>query len=328
LTLLKIMDLHLRMNAWNNWVFKELKKEDFSEESSKEIGRGSFGVVKSGTLTSTTIQVAIKHLYEFIPPQKFEAEMKLWPTLKHENIVKVLGFCKDPFVIVSELMECSLRQFLSNIKDKQKLNLFELCSISIQIQSGLKYLHSKNIIHRDLNSGNILIDKNVNVKITDFGQSKEYIPINKMTDVPGALAYLPPQGFTNDYTFALDVWSFGVLVVEMILKDFPTPDYVSSSVVLSKMEELISKLDDQLDVNESNRLKPILGKTLCEVLLRRECFLCQIGSDHPLYLVVKMCLSISEKNRNLSIVGSRLSSILKHQSSQKEIVLVSDNIHL
>jgi len=193
-------------------MFKELQQKDF---------------VKSGQLTSTTIRVAIKHLHEFLPPQKFEAEMKSWSNLKHKNIVKVLGFCKDPFVIISELMGCSLRQFISNIGDKN-LNLFELCSISTQIKNGLKYLHSRNIIHRDLNSGNILINKDLHVKITDFGQSREYIQNTNMTDVPGALAYLPPQGFTNEYTFALDVWSFGVLIVEMIFKTIPTPNFVQN----------------------------------------------------------------------------------------------------
>ncbi len=148
---------------------------------------------------------------------------------KHINVVQHISTAIDPKfglpVLVMELMDCSLKQF---ILDYRPLNLSLQFTICHGVSSGLHYLHSNNIIHRDLCDDNILLTRppDVKVKISDFGMSRilDYESMSaSWTAVGHRQGYLPPEGsevVTEEgkahYSHRLDIFSFGAIATQTV----------------------------------------------------------------------------------------------------------------
>jgi serine/threonine protein kinase len=119
-------------------------------------------------------------------------------------------------------MTGSLYDILEN--HKIRLSLPEILDISIDIMSGLEYLHGQCpvIVHRDISSKNILLDGN-KAKIADLGQAKilDSSVLSRQTGMPGAMAYSAPEVLTGKYTSKIDIFSFGVLMTQMCCGEYP-----------------------------------------------------------------------------------------------------------
>ena len=156
--------------------------------SKKALGNGSFGSVFKGRLGDQLCAVKILHTHSFqlftsleIPVQeealqRFQNECKILEDFKHPNVVRHLSSRIEPClnlpVLVMELMDESLTCFLE--KPSTSLSLYTEASLSFNIASALKFLHSKNIVHRDLCSDNVVlrhIEQIPIAKISDFGMS-------------------------------------------------------------------------------------------------------------------------------------------------------------
>ncbi|KAJ6950318.1 G-type lectin S-receptor-like serine/threonine-protein kinase [Populus alba x Populus x berolinensis] len=195
--------------------------------SNNKLGQGGFGPVYKGTLIDGQ-EIAVKRLSKSSRQglTEFKNEVILIAKLQHRNLVKLLGFCiqGDEVMLIYEFMpNKSLDYFIfdqtrNKFLDWQRRNL-----IIGGIARGLLYLHQDSrlrIIHRDLKASNILLDKDMNPKISDFGMARLFGGDQIEADtnkVVGTYGYMPPE-YVVDGRFSLksDVFSFGVLVLEII----------------------------------------------------------------------------------------------------------------
>uniref|UniRef100_J3MLV6 Receptor-like serine/threonine-protein kinase n=1 Tax=Oryza brachyantha TaxID=4533 RepID=J3MLV6_ORYBR len=194
--------------------------------SSAKLGEGGFGAVYKGELDGGQT-VAVKRLSKFSTQglDEFKNEVMLIARLQHVNLVRLLGCCIDgeERMLVYEYMENkSLDNFIFDKAQSAQLNWSKRFDIILGIARGLLYLHQDSrfkIIHRDLKAGNILLDRDMNPKISDFGVARIF---GDDTDshtrkVVGTYGYMSPE-YAMDGVFSVksDVFSFGVLVLEIV----------------------------------------------------------------------------------------------------------------
>ncbi|GMH74737.1 hypothetical protein TrST_g5911 [Triparma strigata] len=141
--------------------------------------------------------------------------------LKHENICRLLGVADSPeshCLVYEYCAGGSLHQLLA---DPSKP--YEYLSIALDIASGMAYLHSKNIIHRDLKSTNVLLDSNMRAKIADFGLSINCNNHGKeLTAETGTYRWMAPEVIRHEtYSSNADVYSFGIVLWQLVARDVP-----------------------------------------------------------------------------------------------------------
>eukprot|EP01029_Cantina_marsupialis_P032164 TRINITY_DN959_c0_g1_i1.p1 TRINITY_DN959_c0_g1~~TRINITY_DN959_c0_g1_i1.p1 ORF type:complete len:377 (+),score=92.92 TRINITY_DN959_c0_g1_i1:97-1227(+) len=230
------------MNYMASYVAKEpsfLHKEDDGHEPweidrkkiklKKKIGEGSFGSVWFGTWISTpvavkTILTSMENQHEFI--ESFVDEIKLMSTLHHPNVVMFLGACLEPKKLCLVLEYCdngNLHRLLKN--QKVEFNFQTMLKFALDIARGIHYLHSKeHIIQRDLKSRNVLVDKNMNMKIADFGLSRlvDKTGMQENMTACGTPAWTAPEIVRRQaYDEKVDVYSFGIVLWELLVRDEP-----------------------------------------------------------------------------------------------------------
>uniref|UniRef100_M1AFU7 Receptor ser thr protein kinase n=1 Tax=Solanum tuberosum TaxID=4113 RepID=M1AFU7_SOLTU len=194
---------------------------------SNKIGGGGFGVVYKGVLRDGTC-VAIKCLSAESKQgtKEFLTEINMISNTQHPNLVQLIGCCVESgnrMLIYEYLKNNSLASALLGSNGKRvALNWPQRVAICLGTASGLAFLHeeaSPPIVHRDIKASNILIDENLHPKIGDFGLAKLF-PENVThlsTRVAGTIGYLAPEyALFGQLTKKADVYSFGVLVLEII----------------------------------------------------------------------------------------------------------------
>ena len=161
---------------------------------------------------------------------KFEEECRLLSLARHPNVVQYLATYRDPDtrlpVLLMELCDESLCRFLE--RSPGPLPYHTQLNISHDIALALVYLHSNGLTHRDLTGNNVLMIAGVRAKVTDFGMSKLASVNPRMTPMtlcPGNVQYMSPESLEEppSYTDKLDVFSFGVLLVQIMTRQFPNP---------------------------------------------------------------------------------------------------------
>ncbi|XP_028787870.1 cysteine-rich receptor-like protein kinase 10 [Neltuma alba] len=197
----------------------------FSHE--KKIGRGGFGEVYKGTLPDGR-EIAVKKLSRSSGQgaTEFKTEILLIAKLQHRNLVALLGFClegREKMLIYEYVPNKSLDHFLFDPKKERLLNWFERYKIIGGIARGIHYLHEHSrlkVIHRDLKPSNVLLDDNMNPKISDFGMARiiaidqDQINTNRIV---GTYGYMSPEyAMHGQFSEKSDVFSFGVIVLEIV----------------------------------------------------------------------------------------------------------------
>ncbi|CAL0312814.1 unnamed protein product [Lupinus luteus] len=222
--------------GWGHWyTLREL--EDSTDEFAVEnvIGEGGYGIVYHGVLKDNT-HVAIKNLLnnKGQAEREFKVEVEAIGRVRHKNLVRLLGYCAEGAhrMLVYEYVDNgNLEQWLhGDVGPSSPLTWEIRMNIILGTAKGLTYLHEglePKVVHRDIKSGNILIDRQWNAKVSDFGLAKlldsdsSYIT----TRVMGTFGYVAPEyastGMLNERS---DVYSFGILIMEVITGRTPV-DY-------------------------------------------------------------------------------------------------------
>ena len=224
-----------------------------------------------------------------LPMRRFEQECEFLSTIRHPNIVQYLGTHQDPDtglpVLLMELMDDSLTHFLES--STQPIPYHIQVNICHDITLALSYLHNRKIVHRDLSSNNVLMIGNVRAKITDFGMARLGDLHSQATHItftmcPGTNVYMPPEAVDENpvyllYTEKIDCFSFGVLTVQILTREFPKPG------------------DRQITVDDPRYPRKL--KMNVPEIERRQNHISQVDPHHPLLPIALNCLTDTDIER-------------------------------
>ncbi|XP_041023459.1 LOW QUALITY PROTEIN: cysteine-rich receptor-like protein kinase 10 [Juglans microcarpa x Juglans regia] len=203
----------------------EAATNKFSENS--KLGEGGFGVVYKGTLSNGQ-EIAVKRLSKRSGQgaEQFKNEVVLVAKLQHRNLARLLGFCmagEERILVYEFIPNKSLDNFLYDPERQRQLDWSKRYKIIDGIARGIQYLHEDSrlkIIHRDLKVSNILLDANMNPKISDFGMARIFgvdQTQGNTSRVVGTYGYMSPEyAMHGEFSVKSDVYSFGVLILEII----------------------------------------------------------------------------------------------------------------
>ena len=268
------------------------------------LGIGSYGAVCNAkcddllcaakilhpTLFDPTAQLQVSPKQEHrLPIKRFERECEFLSTIRHPNIVQYLCMHQDPDtglpVLLMELMDESLTHFLES--SPQPIAYHIQANICHDITLALSFLHSNGIVHRDLSSNNVLLIGNIRAKVTDFGMAKlgdlnPQATRYTFTMCPGTDVYMPPEAVKDRpaYTEKIDCFSFGVIIVQVLTRQFPKP----------------GDRRQEIKVNHPGLPRGVLEVRIAEVD-RRQNHISQVDPNHPLLPIALDCLKDEDIER-------------------------------
>ncbi|XP_064393122.1 serine/threonine-protein kinase MAK-like [Halichondria panicea] len=309
----------------------ELPNVEFTGEKLRG-GSGSYGYVEVVLIAGTRCaakfshQVFEEYQWKTSPADYFRKECTLMSQLRHPHIVQFLGVCCHhqeamlPAIVMELLMTC-LHNYLEVAKTAS-LPIAIKHNILLGVSKGLVYLHSMDIVHRDLTARNILLSDSLTPKIADLGMARLQAgrEAATMTNTPGNANYMPPEAKDNDitrYGKPIDCFSIGHLILFTIIQVFP--------IVLGSTY-----------FNETTGL--LMART--EIERREQGFKITreiVGLDHPLVLLACDCLAvrpslrptapqIMQKLQTMSIIPYRSWELTKHEMMQV-VIKHEDTIH-
>ncbi|XP_065902724.1 probable serine/threonine-protein kinase kinX [Dysidea avara] len=288
------------MSQWTDYVKLRLQGVERTEKK-KALGHGSYGRVIEVTMYGTRCAAKVIHeiLVEEVGKKDFEATESLFlnecansSRMLHPNVVQFLGIYypspkdKLPWLIM-EMMYTNLTSLIEKY-EATDLPLHIKLSILVDASQGLQYLHSRDIIHRDLSSNNILLTKHMDAKIADFGMAKMVSPnLSRYTQAPGTLPFMSPEALfvKPRYGKPLDVFSLGCVSAHVISMEWPIPA-------------------DQIKVQITGE------KVIRSEVERREAYLTKMVDNSPLKKLAEKCLQYEPEDRpTVQVVTRELQSI-------------------
>uniref|UniRef100_A0A8C7DE31 Mitogen-activated protein kinase kinase kinase 12 n=1 Tax=Oncorhynchus kisutch TaxID=8019 RepID=A0A8C7DE31_ONCKI len=189
------------------------------------VGSGAQGAVFLGKFHGE--DVAVKKVRDIK-----ETEIKHLRKLKHPNIITFKGICTQAPCYCILMEYCAQGQLYEVLRAGRNITPSLLIDWAMGIAGGMNYLHLHKIIHRDLKSPNMLITHDDLVKISDFGTSKELIDKSMKMSFAGTVAWMAPEVIRNEpVSEKVDIWSFGVVLWEMLTGEVPYKDVDSSAII-------------------------------------------------------------------------------------------------
>jgi serine/threonine protein kinase len=236
-----------------------------------KLGEGGMGVVYKAEDTKLKREVAIKFLSRHIAAsaeerERFKIEAQAAAALNHPNIATIHAIeeIDDDLFIVMEFIEG--KELKQLIIDNSQLTIDNCLAYATQIAEGLKAAHAKGITHRDIKSSNIMVTDSGQVKIMDFGLAKMGggVQLTKKGTTFGTVAYMSPeQTWGEPVDQRTDIWSFGVVLYEMLTGRMPFRGDYEQAVIYAILNEE-PKLIADLRRGVPMELARIVGKALAK----------------------------------------------------------------
>ncbi|KAJ3678350.1 hypothetical protein LUZ60_002153 [Juncus effusus] len=249
------------------------------------IGQGAFGsVYKAQISTGEIVAVKVLATNSKQGEKEFQNEVKLLGRLHHRNLVNLIGYCTEKgqhMLIYVFMPNGSLSSHLYG-ENREPLKWDQRVSIAIDVARGLEYLHDgavPPVVHSDIKSANILLDRSMKARVADFGLSREEMVVSRnSTSLRGTYGYLDPEYISSrNFTKKSDVYSFGILLFELIAGRNPQQglmEYVDLAAINAEgragWEELAdSRLSGSFDSDELNNIASLAYKCVSRVSKKR-----------------------------------------------------------
>ena len=257
----------------------------------------------------TALHQIAPHREHRLPIRRFQLECEFLSTVRHPNIVQYLGTHQDPYtglpVLLMELMDDSLTHFVES--STQPIPYHIQVNICHDITLALSFLHSNDIVHRDLSSNNVLLIGNIITKLTDFGMARLgdlNLHATRFTNTmcPGTDVYMPPEAVQDKpvYTEKIDCFSFGVIIVQTLTREFPKPG------------------DRQMTIDDPRYPQGALKLCVPE-MERRQNHISQVDPNHPLLPIAVNCLKDRDVERPSAQQLCERVAALKETSKYKAV---------
>lgn len=192
------------------------------------------------------VPIAIKVLHKDLIQdkayvQRFIREVQIMERIDHPNVVKTFDICAEDGLVFFT-MECVEGKSLHEILNERSYSSTELASIICDICHGLGAIHSAGIVHRDLKPGNILIDKNGQIKIIDFGVAREESSrLTRKDQKVGSICYIAPELWLGKTpTPAADLYSLGIMLYEIVTGNVPFEDAYPGGVMKMHLDTAVT----------------------------------------------------------------------------------------
>ncbi|KAE8694678.1 protein IQ-DOMAIN 14-like [Hibiscus syriacus] len=274
------------------------------------IGRGRHGTVYRTETSNSRNHWAVKKVN--LSNTNFKLEIRTLGLIRHRNILRMAGYCiRDGYgFIVTEFMPGgTLFDVLHQSQPRLVLNWDTRYHIAFGIAHGLSYLHHDcvpQIIHRDIKSDNILLDSEFEPKIGDFGMAKSVYNQDQdssstRSEIVGTLGYIAPENaYSTRLTEKCDVYSYGVVLLEMLCRKLPVdPSFQDGLVIVSwtrkkleENEECICFLDEEISLWSNDEQQ----KTLRLLELALQCTQSMADTRPSMRDVVASLIRLNEKH--------------------------------
>ncbi|GKE25264.1 kinase-like domain-containing protein, partial [Tanacetum coccineum] len=302
--------------------YNELLKATDGFSTQNLIGEGGFSSVYKGTLNSDDdrfVAVKVLHLHNRGALKSFLAECEAWRNIRHRNLLKIITSCSsvdfkgnDFKAMVYEFMpNGSVHDWLHSSTHTSKLNLLQRINILRDVATALDYLHNccqTTIVHGDLKPSNILLDADMVAHVGDFGLARLLgtdLNQNSSTVVKGTIGYAPPEyGLGSEMTSCGDVYSFGILLLEVMTGKKPTDSMFNEGLSLHKFA-YVALPDHVIDVIDNDAI--VLQSTEANAIKVEECMAATIkigvscSMDSPLQRM-KIEIVVNELQRILNVL--------------------------
>jgi len=216
------------------------------------LGKGAYGVVYKVKFLNYDYAMKVVHTAPFFGVdaealERFKQECQFMNDLKHPNLVLSFGTVSMGYpMLIMERLDCNLNNFLE--ARRNEMGVVEEFVIAEDIICGIEFLHRNGVVHRDLSGANILM-VGTRAKISDLGMAKliSKFQLNQLTPCPGNIVYMPSTVFQNPpkYDEKIDIFSFGVLLVQILTKEYPCP--TSAIVEVNGQRVCPSEIERRID---------------------------------------------------------------------------------